>query len=321
MMNFDRTHLSNLPQKLESNRISFIARSSFESRWVTSLSAINPENISTLTIITPQIQSTNKSNLLEHALPDLANKAKLFSIDKSNPEQTFRIVKEAFDYAVKNTESDTLVVDITTFRREELFNLFYIMHETFHSLNHKNIFLIYTEAENMAHDWLSRNTKEIRTILGFSGDPKQSKKTCVITMLGHELVRAKTIIDTYDPSKLMIGRGMESESINSVLCKRNEDFYKEISSYYGDHCSKFEFSLIDPLKVKHKLKELCADTELNYVIVPLNNKISCLGACLYALENQDIQICYSEMGEYNRANYSTPGDHVHIIDAKKMFSH
>ncbi|WP_445354495.1 hypothetical protein ACJJI5_15005 [Microbulbifer sp. EKSA008] len=304
--------LSKLNECFQNKKINLVARSSFEARWALSLGEL--KNLESITIL--ESDNISQEALETYSLIDefFFEKSKKMKLSKSDPQKTYRQIKTSFENTFVFDSTYLNVVDISSFRREELFMALLLLKELFEANASFDCRLIYVEADNMDEDWLSRNTAEIRTVLGYSGDPMQSKKTCVISMVGHELNRVKDIIDVYDPSKLMIGRGMQSESINTVLSRRNEIFYRELSSYYGNQCSKFEFSLLDPVKVRDQLSELCKDDGYNYVIAPFNNKISCIGVSLFALENPGVQVCYSVMSEYNRSTYSTPGNHVHILD-------
>ncbi len=314
-----RLHTSELANLFQEDGINFITRSSFESRWTPCLNSVKNCNIKTLTILRSENQSNEAKNTYKLLDEKTLKLASLVSLPKSKPEETYRTIRATLENNLCFDNSELNAIDISSFKREELFIIILILKDLFEKHPSMKCRFLYNEVDSMNEDWLSRNTSKIRTILGYSGDPKQSKRTCVISMIGHEINRAKDIIDAYDPSKLMIGRGMNTESINTNLCKRNEVFYKELSSYYGDECSKFEFSLLDPIKVKNLLIELCSDEDYNYVISPLNNKISCIGASLFALENQDIQVCYSQMLEYNRPSYSKPSEYAHIIDMEEYF--
>ncbi len=319
-MPINRLHISKLADEYQSDRINFITRSSFEIRWTVCPNALRDCDFSHILIF----QSEAKSDEARRSCDEICNKSfdMVVTIDliKSNAEKTYKSLRNNLDTCFTNNQGELNLIDISCFKREELLMVLSILRDLNEQFPDVKCRLLYSEVDNMAEDWLSRNTCEVRTVLGYSGDPMQSKRTCVIAMVGHEFNRAKDIIDVYDPSKLMIGRGLEGESINRELYERNITFYKELKAYYGQGCSEFEFSLLDPFKVKALLSNLCSDDQYNYVIVPLNNKISCLGAGLFALENSDVQICYSEMLEYNKVPYSTPGEYIHILNVNDFWA-
>ena len=96
----------------------------------------------------------------------------------------------------------------------------------------------------------------------------------------------------------------------------HEEILNLVQSMQGISCEiyEFEFSCIDPLLAKKQLLEHVSQyTEFNVVVCPLNTKLSTVGAALAAIENQKIQLCYSQPLEYNVDGYATPGEDATII--------
>ena len=52
----------------------------------------------------------------------------------------------------------------------------------------------------------------------------------------------------------------------------------------------------------------------NYILVPLNTKLSTIAATLVGIENRRIQLCYAIPEIYNVNNYAMPGDNATIVD-------
>ncbi|MDH5692902.1 MAG: hypothetical protein OEZ47_07355 [Gammaproteobacteria bacterium] len=309
---------SRLLDRYRSRRISILTRSSFEERWVKCINSLSSLNISTFTVFCSEVKSLETLKTFEDLDHRLLAIMSEITLPAGGNAEAYGIIRGAVERAFEVGVDGTVLIDVSSFKRDELLIVLSILGEIHPSYRKINCELLYLEASEMSDDWLSRNTLNVRTVLGYSGDPRQSKKTCVVVMVGHELIRAKDIIDAYEPSKVMIGKGIKAESINPELYSRNEQFYRELKSYYGSSCEEFEFSLLDPIKVKNTLKSLCGNSQYNYVVAPLNNKISCIGAGLFALENQDIQIGYSDVLEYNRKSYSVPGSNVHILSVNEI---
>ncbi|NJA06449.1 hypothetical protein HC024_12075 [Methylococcaceae bacterium WWC4] len=200
-----------------------------------------------------------------------------------------------------------IVLDISTFTREALIIAIGIL---FHKKKQiSSLFLLYTPAAKMSDEWLSRGFRNVRSVLGFPGELSSLKPLHVVVMTGFELERAKYIIDEYEPDIISIGVGNCSESINSEFNKRNNKFVKDLSNCYGEIVNNFNFSLIDPVKTSNELESYLSQfSEYNTVIAPMNNKLSTIGAALYAIKHERVQICYLPAEEYNVANYSDPDD-------------
>ena len=294
--------------------VDIITRASFEDRWVKCLNSLGATDISSITIFSSPIISQETSDNLERINHDLSPLKHEIKFKNKDPDEIFNTFEKVlFEYFSENS-GNTILIDISSFRREELFMILFLLKIYNNEFPNVICNLIYMEVDRMSDEWLSRNTQKIRSVLGYSGDPQQSKRTCLVVMVGHELNRAKDIIDAYDPSRLLIGKGLEEESINEELHKKNNSFYSALNAYYGEECSSFEFSLLDPIKVRDLLRGLCSDEKYNYVIAPLNNKISCIGVGLFALEEPDIQVCYSYMLDYNKPNYSSSGNNIHVMN-------
>ena len=206
------------------------------------------------------------------------------------------------------------VIDVTAFRREELLILIRMLAFLAEKRPIPPCTLAYVGAAGMAEGWLSRNTTECRSVIGFAGDMKLSRPTHMVVMLGFEVERAVSLIEAYEPSKITIGIGHEDESISPELHARNKEFLATISAVYGK-TGQFKFSLRDPEKTMLELDStILTDKDSNFVVAPLNNKLSTIGAGMLALRRRDIQICYASVAEYNEATYSSPREDVYLLE-------
>ena len=87
-----------------------------------------------------------------------------------------------------------------------------------------------------------------------------------------------------------------------------------------DDIDHLDFSCLDPYLVKKQIlnyiEGLNDNNEYNFIVAPLNNKISTLGVAFAGLDNQDLQICYAEAEEYNYDNYVETNNFVSILKFK-----
>lgn len=196
-----------------------------------------------------------------------------------------------------------IVVDISTFTRESLLILL-----KFISLNRKKfskIYLFYRCAEVASE--LSSMVAQIRSVLGFMGNIELGKPLHLILLNGFETQRAKEMIDTIEPDFISIGSGAKEKSISDNLYDNNKNFTEQLIAYYRDgrNINSFNYSLIDSNEVKNTILSIVnRNLDHNYVLVPLSNKLSTVGAGLAGLENDAIQLCYSEVSNYNIEGYS-----------------
>lgn len=227
------------------------------------------------------------------------------------------------------SSADSFIIDVTSFSHELLSVLLGVM-DNLKVLD--KVTLLYvgatqysfnTSSDNM---WLSRGVKTIRSVLGFPGTMLPSQKLHLIMLSGFEVERAYEIIVRYEPTYLSLGIGKRNESISSSHYERNRIFSDKLNTLIKEHevyrekVYHFEFSCIDPCQTKNDLiahmESLPEGKERNFVVCPLNTKLSTVGATLAALAHPHIQLCYAEPIEYNTEGYASPGDEVTIVDLK-----
>ena len=81
----------------------------------------------------------------------------------------------------------------------------------------------------------------------------------------------------------------------------------------------FKFSCSDVEKTADILRKITQNKEDNFLIAPLNTKLSTVAVGLVALNNPAIQVCYAIPEVYNIKNYSEPSNNVTILDMKQLF--
>ncbi|WP_298535709.1 hypothetical protein [uncultured Algibacter sp.] len=91
---------------------------------------------------------------------------------------------------------------------------------------------------------------------------------------------------------------------------RNEDRYKQILELLSNS-QIFKIFWTDQIKTRDEiLKYVSQFEDRNVVIVPMNNKISTIGAGLAAIENKNIQLSCLQTNSYNLKGYSETGDYI-----------
>lgn len=252
--------------------------------------------------------SENKSKLISH----FEGKGQKVSLSHRDPRST---ADEIIDVITQNlSEHKNILVDISTFTRESLLILIKALEEN--KQPNQKFQLVYTGATEYDSTNLSYNPMELRSVMGYIGEMKPATPLHLVIMLGFEYERAQQVIDSYEPDYISIGCGSKAESISPDSHELNIEFKKKlISIYTGSVINEFEHSLVNPFDVEEKLAEII-DQKPNYntVIVPLNNKISTVGAALLAIKRPEVQICYTQMGKYNIENYSTASDQCYLIN-------
>jgi len=208
----------------------------------------------------------------------------------------------------------SIAIDITTFTRETLLILLRILFET--KQNYDRLLLLYNPASEMSETWLSRGIRGVRGILGFPGKMVPSKPLHLVIIAGFELERANSVIIDTEPDLISIGRGSLEGSICHEFSERNKILVKNLSSFYGDTLSTFSCSVNNPYDTIYDIKKYLEkfSNEYNTVITGLNTKISSIGIGLYAIQNDEIQLCYPPVNEYNIESYSSPSEECIIIE-------
>ena len=250
----------------------------------------------------------NRSKLLSH----FEDKGLEVSLSHNDPRRT---ADEIIDVITQNlSDHKNILVDISTFTRESLLILIKALQKI--KQPHQKFQLVYTGATEYDSTNLSYNPIELRSVMGYIGEMKPATPLHLVIMLGFEYERAQQVIDSYEPDYISIGYGSQAESISLDSHKLNLEFKEKlISIYTGSVINEFEHSLVNPFDVEDKLAKIIDQkTDHNTVIVPLNNKISTVGAALLAIKRPEIQICYTQMGKYNIENYSKASDHCYVID-------
>lgn len=209
----------------------------------------------------------------------------------------------------KNVDID---IDCSTFTHEHLLILFKVFSYLEYS---KTLNIIYARPNmylvGSNNGWLSKGVKQIRNILGYSGNFLPSKQLHLIILVGLESERIEKIIEEYEPNKITIGRCSKESSTSTEISSNNNSYHHDIDNFSNKIISsseekeEFEFSCDTPEKTYEIVNEIVnKNIQYNNIVIPANSKISTLGIAKLALLNENIQLCYAQPLEYNIHSYT-----------------
>lgn len=307
--------LSLLQDELDCQTDVFICSASFETRCLSASLALNPKMVETVHVLRNEDvlgKGCKHASLIEE---HFQGKASPVVISKTNPVLTAdRIINALSD--LKGASGKRVLVDITTFTHETLLILYKII--SLAIPEQCDVRFVYTNAKyyfpgaSEGQSWLSRGVSEVRSVLGYPGDMRPSRKSHLIVLVGYEDERAGKLIEMYEPSTLSLGVG-GVEAVSEHLQSINQSYYRKLLELRSD-AEKFNFSPTDAYAVRDVILEQAQKfSDHNVIVAPMNTKISTLGVALAAMENPNIQICYGRAAAYNVDNYSEPADDCRLF--------
>lgn len=310
----ERIDRAELPKRLTCGSLGFLGRISFEGRCITAHQELSSCNFLYKHFFKSKGES--KEAIENRAKLELSD-YQFSTIDTSDPLHTQKAIVNQVKRLADLPIGTSIVLDITTFRREELLILLreigrlpdYLLDESF---------FVYSVASAMG-PWLSNNVRQIRPVIGFPGDVVTRKSSHLIILAGIEHHRAIATIDAYEPSNISLGMVPLSESVSKEIHERNLELRDYIIRHFDNVTMEFDFSAKDPLSVIRSLKAV-VDTrpDQNTIIAPLNTKLSTLGCGVYALQNPNVQLCYAEVEVYNAGEYSNASDEVLLVPYRSL---
>jgi hypothetical protein len=313
-----KASLANLIEGPDCEHCHLLMRTSFEARSTAIARALPYGNWESVVAFKSKDLSNSASlqivTLKDHFRCSLA----FHELDTRSPLEAARVMKSALDEFQKMAGGKKAILDITSFRREELLMLMAMLSEINRDVK-KQWSLAYVSAGNMG-EWLSGKVTSIRSILGFPGEIWPSRPTCLVILMGFEVNRTRSIIEAYEPKKIYLGMGHQNDSISAELYNRNKELVDSLAlDLKIDDNSRFEFSARNPKKVGNEISNIFqVESESNFVIAPLNTKLSTIGVGLYALSHPRIQVCYAAVDEYNEEAYSALGGDVYFVSLNEI---
>ena len=298
----------------------FIGYASFEMRSTTVPLSIDKERITKAIILSSKLNCDHEAKKMIQAHFAYLNKDALFvELDRANPVSVARCLTEEVKKLLTITPL-SIVIDITTFTHEIL--LMFLKLISNNADKFRAVHCAYNGAEGYSMNvpledvWLSKGCKDVRNVIGYPGLLRPSAKTCLTILTGFELERATKLVECLEPDRLALGYGFEPTSRNHEpqMAHFKEKFEKWKSNYKNSQVSSFQFSSKHVMKTVGALEALISDhPDDNYILVPLNTKLSTVATAITAWRNRKIQVCYAMPQTYNVGNYSIPSQNITIF--------
>lgn len=319
-MEINRSKLENLIDFLGEKYDLLLCSSSFESRCLSV-----PEQVKGLEILRVGIfHNVNYLNVVKANTSTLqslfGDKSEIIELSTEDPIMTADNMVNFIDGSLNDEHGNRILVDITTFTHESLLILIKLL-SLYRESN--SITLLYSNADDygvggkLMQKWLSRGVGSIRTVLGYPGIVKSSKKVHLIIIVGYEYERALTIIEQIEPTSIALGYGKSGSETANKNKEANEKYMqivRQAATSIAD-LEKFQIPSNDPIKASGEIiKQIDRVSDKNVIIVPMNNKLTTVGSALAAMERPMVQVCYARALAYNYFGYSQPGKDVYIFD-------
>jgi hypothetical protein len=304
--------LSQLSRAIDQPVDIFICSASYEERCKSIANAIADNiNVAKRLVCFNQKSSPTVATNAKFLLDRLGKNAETVLLDKGSPIITADNLQRALSRAEENGNDFSYLIDITTFTHEALLILLRLLQSR---AKRNPVVLAYTVADEYsvglqpAEKWLSKGITDIRSVLGYPGDSRPSRKSHLIVLVGFEYDRAERLIDEYQPHIISLGFGelgtataAQHEQVNRLAFAQ---LARKVSKY-----KEFEFSCVDVSAVERSISlQASLFPDCNVVIAPMNTKLSTVGVAGAAFRNNEIQICYASASQYNIEGYSRPGD-------------
>lgn len=292
----------------------FICSASFERRCLSIINSLNRDSIQDILLVINKDEISSFNGNVDK-FPPVAKKLEVSFNDSHDIIEKFSLFFTSYFKEIRRN----IFMDITTFTHEGLLIVLKMLQ--LYRSKYNKLTIGYIRAKEYATDekddenkWLSKGIKSIRSVIGYPGALKPSKKNHLVILFGFELDRTINLIEQLDYEKVTFAFGSESDSINTTHYNINKKRHEELMKTYKG-ADKFEISLRDPYKTKEMLSKFLKQyIDYNNIIVPMSNKISTVGVALYAMDNPNVQLCYIKPKEYNTTNYSIPSEECYIVD-------
>ena len=291
---------------MEANRITLVAAASFEERsLVTTRSFLEEAMCEPTDVWLANVMEDN----IQHQ-KNLVAFSKLVDLERVEPLNRFDS-KELWKWTWKTIQAapgGDIVVDITCFPRELLGMILFaisLMRKKFgkvlieyvaapkHGYATQNL-----ELEESAR-WLSQGVHDIRSIIGFPGKFSGEKAGHLIALAGHEKGRLVEIVEYVEPRKLSIGCGEVGSSTTAGADEYSWEVVKELRTRVPE--PKMETlgfrsdSVCDVYDSLHRVR-LNFGIE-NVSLTVMSNKLSFVGAILFALNERRVRVVYAVPGK------------------------
>ena len=291
----------------------FVCCASFEERSVSIASNMLSTRIRKAVIFVNRDYFEVARHNLERLKGIFSEVGRSYKLDTSDPVFTADQMVKALSGVLGKGGTRRIVVDITSFTRESMLMLLRYLYS--HKSAENSVEFVYANAseysvgDSVERKWLSRGHREVRSVLGYSGVLIPSKQTHLIVLVGFEDERALTLVQVCEPAKITLGIADEAEWATVPHQDTNLHRLTSLKNMVGE-VEDFTFSGYDALKTKETVQSIVKrNKQYNTMIAPMNTKISTIGVGMAALEDDTVQVCYSQANIYNVEGYSTPGEY------------
>lgn len=296
------------------DKVGFICFASFESRCLSIPRIIDQNKIVKTWVLRNNYGRTAETNQNNFGtIKELSRSIKEieFSLKHSDriADLIYALMKEIIELQIEK-----IVVDISTFTHEVLLIL---IKAIFVSKNYlKKVLFLYNGAERYSN-WLSKGCKDIRNVVGYPGYWNPAYKYHLIVLSGFEQERITGLVEMLEPDSLSLGVCSDSTSDNhneTILQyrKRFDDWARNLQVL--KKYEKFNFSCINIEETIRNIEKIInSNSKMNYILAPLNTKLSTVAAGIVALKNETVQLCYPIPEAYN-VEYAVPSENVTIVD-------
>jgi len=258
-----------------------------------------------------QKSSAIVANNAQYLLERLGGNAHKVPLEKGSPLTSADNLQRALSLTGGDNRDLSYLVDITTFTHEALLILLRLLQAR---VKYSEVVLAYSPAAEYSiglpaeEKWLSKGITDIRSVLGYPGDSRPSRKSHLIVLVGFESDRAERLLDEYQPHVISLGFGQDGTATDSRHQPVNRMAFGQLASKISQY-NEFEFSCVDVVATERAVARQAAKfADCNVVIAPMNTKLSTVGVAGAAFRNDDIQLCYASPSQYNVEGYSRPGD-------------
>ena len=207
-------------------------------------------------------------------------------------EEPISFVTELTSLGIKCGNTGRVGVDMTLLTRPFLFWLLKYLHRT---LSGSEIFIYYTEPESYRYTEGTFDTYqatvgplEVREVPGFPGTPRSSGESNLTVLLGFDGQLATAINEDVAPRETIVVNGFPSyfQKYKDISLVNNERLVSGARRlFYAPADNPFEtYNLLD------RIRRDAPDVFMT--LAPLGTKPMALGACLFAIENEDVRVVY-----------------------------
>src|SRR6202162_2536425 len=219
----DKVGIPDFSTRVLAGSYHLLGRVSFESRSVTVATSVLGSTWASAFIFVSRTRSEAAEKNLQTLLAHFDGRMGQRELNIGEPLEVATNLQTGLDEFLLRSTSAQAIIDVTSFRREELLMLLALV-KLKRPQRSEHCKLAYVGAKNMG-EWLSGKVTAHRSVLGYPGDIRPSRPTRLVVLMGFEIPRARSIIETYEPKQIILGMGRRPESITDALYERNKELF------------------------------------------------------------------------------------------------